>query len=334
MTSLLTEEVRTYASVFAKRALSGRAIERLRHLNQLRQRAKRQKNVESNHPPYSRERLAADLVALGLPHGQDVLVHAAFSALGKVEGGPASVVGAIRDVVGQEATILAPAYPMSTTMYEWMITPEPFDVRASRSRMGAISEYMRALPDARRSAHPTHSVVAIGPRAEDYTAHHHQGDTPAGPHSPFWHHTLMGGSILCLGSGIGKVTSYHVIEDLVPDFPFEVYCATPFEKLVHFVDGTSRRIRTRINDPDLSPWRVDNFKPKEAEILARLRACDAVRIGPVGDAQSHLMNAAILLELMCTWLKQGLTIYHQPRWGIPRRQWTTDNRARANLWEQ
>lgn len=334
MTSLLTEEVRTYASVFVKRVLPGRAMERLRDLNRIWMRARRQKGVVGDHAPHSRERLAADLAALGLRHGQDVLVHAAFSALGRVEGGPASVVGAIRDVVGQESTILAPAYPMSSTMHEWMITSEPFDVRNSRSRMGAISEYMRSLPDARRSAHPTHSVVAIGPRANDYTAHHHQGETPAGPHSPFWHHTLMGGSILCLGSGIGKVTSYHVIEDLVPDFPFDVYCATPFEKLVRFEDGTSRRVRTLINDPDLSPWRVDNFKPKEAEILACLRQCDAVRIGVVGDAQSHLMNAAILLELMRAWLKQGLTIYHRPRWGFPHRQWATDNRARANSWDQ
>ena len=329
-TSLLAEEIRTYASVFVKRVLPGPAMERLRDLNRIRIRAGRKKGQAGGHAPHSRERLSADLAALGLEHGQDVLVHAAFSALGKVEGGPGTVVGAIRDVVGEDATILAPAYPMSSTMYEWMITPEPFDVRYSRSRMGAISEYIRTLPDARRSAHPTHSVVAIGPRSDDYTAHHHQGETPAGPHSPFWRHAQMGGSILCLGSGIGKVTSYHVIEDTVADFPIDVYCPKPFEKLVRFEDGTSRRIRTLINDPALSPWRVDNFKPKEAEILARLRQCGAIQIGAVGDAQSHLMNAATLLELMHTWLKQGLTIYHRPRWGFPRRKWTTDNRARAS----
>lgn len=329
MASLLAEEVRTYASVYVKRVLPGGAMERLRSLNRKRLRALRRQGGAAAHAPYTSERLATDLAALGLRAGQDVLVHAAFSALGPVEGGPAGIVGAIRDVVGPEATILAPAYPMTGTMYEWMTNPAPFDVRSSRSCMGAVSEYMRALPEARRSAHPTHSVVALGPRAQEYIAYHHQGETPAGPRSPFWHHMRMGGSILCLGSGIGKVTSYHVIEDLVPDFPFVVYCPTPFEKLVRFEDGTSGTVRTLINDPDLSPWRVDNFKPKEAEILAALLARDAVRQGLVGDAPSHLMNAAILLEIMRAWLQQGMTIYHRPRWGFPHRKWATDNGARG-----
>lgn len=321
MASLLAEEVKTYASVFAKRLLPMGAVKRLRDLARKRARTKRRSGAGEQRLPFTRRRLASDLSTLGLRQDQDVLIHAAFSALGPVEGGPATVLNAIRDVVGPNATILAPAYPMTGTMHEWMANPEPFDVKKSRSCMGAISEYMRSLPDARRSAHPTHSVVAIGPEAEAYTVHHHEGETPAGPLSPFWLHMRKGGGILCLGSGIGKVTSYHVIEDLVPDFPFDVYCVQPFEKLVRFEDGSSRSVCTRINDPDLSPWRVDNFKPKEMEILDRLRECGGVRVGHVGDALSHLMNAAILLELMHDWLRKGVTIYHRPRWGFPRRTW-------------
>lgn len=321
MASLLAEEAKTYASVFVKRLLPVGAVERLRAIARKRSRTRRRHGSAGQHAPFTRQRLASDLAALGLRQDQDVLIHAAFSALGPVEGGPAGILSAIRDVIGPSATILAPAYPMSGTMYEWMTNPEPFDVKSSRSCMGAISEYMRSLPEARRSAHPTHSVVAIGPDANIYTAHHHEGDTPTGPQSPFWFHMSKGGSILCLGSGIGKVTSYHVIEDLVPDFPLDVHCVQPLEKLVRFEDGSSRLIRTRINNTELSPWRVDNFKPKEVEILDRLRQCDAVRIGQVGDALSHLMNAATLLELMHDWLRQGVTIYHRPRLGFPRRRW-------------
>lgn len=321
MASLLAEEVKTYAGVFAKRVLPGSAVEGLRGLARRRARIRRRKGVADEQAPLTRERLALDLSALGLRRDQDVLIHATFSALGPIENGPAGVLNAIRDVIGPNATILAPAYPMSGTMHEWMTNPAPFDVKTSKSCMGAISEYMRSLPEMRRSAHPTHSVVAIGPEADAYTALHHEGETPTGPHSPFSFHMRKGGGILCLGSGIGKVTSYHVIEDLVPDFPLDVYCVQHFEKLVRFEDGTSRRIRTRINNPDLSPWRVDNFKPKEAEIFDRLRQCGAVRVGMVGGALSHLMNAAILLELMRDWLRMGVTIYHRPRWGVPSRPW-------------
>jgi aminoglycoside 3-N-acetyltransferase len=320
MSSLLVEEIKTYAGIFVKRLLPRGAVQRLRGLARMRARSRRRRASAHRRAAFTRRRLASDLSALGLRPDQDVLIHAAFSALGPVEDGPAGVVNAICDVVGPNATILAPAYPMSGTMHEWMTNPEPFDVRTSRSCMGAISEYMRSLPEARRSAHPTHSVVAIGPCADAYTARHHECETPAGPLSPFWLHMRKGGGILCLGSGIGKVTSYHVIEDLVPDFPVDVYCAEPFDKLVVFEDGSRRHLRTLINDPDLSPWRVDNFKPKEEEILDRLRQCGGVRIGQVGDALSHLMNAAILLELMRGWLRTGVTIYHRPRWGFPSRR--------------
>ncbi len=314
MSSLFAEEARTYASIVAKRILPANAVDYLRGLVRRR---RRRANV-GDHEPFTRAELADDLRALGLRAEQDVLIHAAFSSIGPVEGGPAGVFGAISDVVGPTATILSPAYPMPGTMYDWMTSAEPFDVRNSRSRMGVLSEYIRALPGARRSAHPTHSVVAVGPRAELYTARHHEGDTPTGILSPFCIHMQNGGGILRLGSGIGKVTSYHVIEDLDPEFPIDAYAAQPFEKLVIFEDGTRRRVMTRINDPGLSPWRVDNFKPKENEILERLRKCGGVRIGKVGDATSHLMNAAILLEVMRDWLRVGVTIYHRPAWGFHR----------------
>ena len=321
MPSLLAEEVKTYGSVVLKSIVPVGIVQRLRDIAHKRTRSRRRREPARQHPPLTHERLAHDLSALGLRRDQDILVHAAYSALGPVEDGPAGVVEAIRNVVGPNATILAPAYPMSGTMYEWMTNPVAFDVRKSPSRMGAISEFMRLLPDARRSAHPTHSVVAIGLNAETYVTRHHEDDTPAGPQSPFCLHMQRGGGILCLGSGIGKVTSYHVIEDLVPDFPFKVYCGRRFAKLVCFEDGSTAQVQTRINDPDLSPWRVDNFKPKEIEILDLLRKRGVVQTGQVGGALSHLIDSAALLELMHDWLRMGVTIYHRPRWGFPRRTW-------------
>lgn len=320
MSSLLAAEVRTVATIFAKVILPVGSVDYLRGLARARRKSQRnQATPPQGRATATRDDLAVDLRSLGLKPGQDVLVHSALSTLGPVEDGPAGVVDAIRAVSGRDATLLAPAYPMSGTMYAWMTTDGTFDVRNNRSRMGAISEYMRGLPGARRSAHPTHSVVAIGPRAEAYTARHHAAETPTGPLSPFFLHMQNGGAILCLGSDVGKVTSYHVVEDVSPDFPFETYAPGWFEKEVLFEDGSRRRVRTRILDPRLSPWRVDNFKPKEAEILDRLRQAGVVRIGTVGHAVSYLLDAAVLLETMCAWMRQGITIYHHPRWSTSRR---------------
>lgn len=313
MTSLLRAEAQTYAAILVKQILPGSSLDRLRRMMRAR-RATARLSKAADSPPLSRERIASDLRKLGMRRGQDVLLHATLSALGPVDGGPAGVLDAIRAVAGPDATIMAPAYPMSGTMYEWMTNPLPFDVRRSRSYMGAISEHMRSLEGARRSGHPTHSVVAIGPLAEMYTARHHEGETATGPLSPFYLHMQNRGAILCLGSGVGKVTSYHVVEDLDPNFPVDANLSTPFEKTVIFEDGTRKSVRTRINDPGLSPWRVDNFKPKEQEILGLLRMGGIVSEGPVGRTTSHLLDAAALLDEMQEWSRRGITIYHRPRW--------------------
>jgi aminoglycoside 3-N-acetyltransferase len=195
-------------------------------------------------------------------------------------------------------------------MYEWMSTPQPFDVARTSSRMGALTEFMRRLPKARRSAHPTHSVVAVGPHAEDYTSEHHAGPTPTGARSPFYKHILARGQILCLGTGIGKITSYHVVEDLMPEFPVHVYLDQPMSKMVVFGDGHRGAVETRVNDPALSPWRVDNFKPKEREFYQRLREHQVMREGRVGMAPSHLLDADKLFAAMQEWSTRGITIYH------------------------
>jgi aminoglycoside 3-N-acetyltransferase len=306
--TLLLEEAKTYARIIAKQLLPMSVTDRLRVTSQSQRR--RQRWASSGSQGISRKSLVSDLRALGMREGRDVLIHSSLSAIGPLEDGAATIFSAIAEVAGPDATLLAPAYPMSGTMYEWMSTPEPFDVARTSSRMGALTEFMRRLPGARRSAHPTHSVVAVGPNADDYTSEHHAGPTPTGARSPFYKHILDKGQIICLGTGIGKITSYHVVEDLMPGFPVDVYLKKPMSKIVVFHDGQRCTVETRVNDPALSPWRVDNFKPKEREFYQRMRDHQLVREGRVGMAQSHVVDADKLFVAMQEWSTRGITIYH------------------------
>jgi aminoglycoside 3-N-acetyltransferase len=201
---------------------------------------------------------------------------------------------------------------MPGAMYEWMVSQEAFDAAKTKSRMGAFTEHIRSSPGAKRSAHPTHSVVAIGPRAVQYVAEHHEDVTPAGPLSPFSKHMQNGGQILCLGTGVGKITSYHVVEDIMEDFPVRPYLDVPMTKAVVFENGESRVVETRVHNPRLGPWRVDNFKPKEDEIRRLLLARGVLREGRVGAARASLIDAAGLLTCLKEWARNGTTIYHHP----------------------
>src|SRR5262249_22277229 len=120
------------------------------------------------------------------------------------------------------------------------------------------------------------------------------------------------GQILCLGSGIGKITAYHLIEDLV-DFPFPVYLKELMTKRVVFPDRSAHLISTKVGDPRLSPWRIDNFKPKQIEFLEYLRPAGVVREAKIGNAICHLLDVDALVKLQKRLLEQRITIYYRPK---------------------
>jgi aminoglycoside 3-N-acetyltransferase len=255
------------------------------------------------------ETLAMNLRALGVQPGRDLIVHSAMSRLGFVEGGAEAVINAIRTGVGPEATILMPCYPMKLGMLDTMKDPTPFEIAKEESTMGKITRIFRVMPGTLRSAHPTHSVAANGPRAQDYTAYHHLSRSPCGPRSPFQILSQNDGYILCIGSGVGKVTNHHNIEDLVDNFPLDVYLPEPFIKRVIFPDGSELDVEVLVHDPALGPIRVDNSKTKEYEVLERMRKHGIIKEGKVGLADCHLFRAVDLDNMHREGLARGLTIY-------------------------
>jgi aminoglycoside 3-N-acetyltransferase len=313
--SLLVDELITWGRIGAKRLISPALRERLARS---RRKAKR-KAVREAHSlavtPITEAQLADDLRMLGVEPGRDLLVHSAISRIGPVEGGAEAVIRALLAAIGPDATLVMPAYPMATTMHEWMSDPAPFSLTESPSRMGALTEVFRKMPGALRSAHPTHSIAALGPAAPLYTRDHHKIATPCAPGSPFRVHADRGGDILCLGTGVGKITSYHVIEDFLEDFPIPVYLDRRMTKEVVFPDGSREPVAIMVGNPRLSPWRVDNFKPKEREFLGHLRSYGAVREGQIGLAPTHLLNGVRFHTMMLALVAKGITIYHEPRLG-------------------
>ena len=55
---------------------------------------------------WTKERLVRSLRAAGVKEGADLLVHSSMSAIGYVEGGPKTVVDALREVIGPNANLL------------------------------------------------------------------------------------------------------------------------------------------------------------------------------------------------------------------------------------
>ncbi len=156
--------------------------------------------------------LVTDLRALGLREGDSVLVHSSLRSIGYVEGGAATVIAALTEVVGDQGTVLFPAHTGHSECSPQ--NPPEFDARHTPSRgMGIIAETARLTPGFVRSLSPTHSVVARGRLAHRFCAGHHLSPSPCGEGSPYDLLARENGRILLIGCDHQSNTSIHMVEE-------------------------------------------------------------------------------------------------------------------------
>ena len=91
-------------------------------------------------------------------------------------------------LVGSQKTLAMPAFFFgSPELYNRAYYKKypRFDVRRTPSQMGLVTELFRRSSGTVRSLHPTHSVSALGPLAEEICATHHLSPWACGELSPF-----------------------------------------------------------------------------------------------------------------------------------------------------
>lgn len=193
------------------------------------------------------------LTALGIHRGDRVIVHSGISHLGKVKGGAQGIFSLLRERIGDEGTLLFPAFTFGGLMYHYLETSPIFDARTSPAKMGAVADIALADQARLRSVHPTHSVVAFGKDAREYVEGHHLDSTPFGPRSAFWRLADTNGKILVIGVGLSSVTSFHLTEDrLGAEFPVRVYLDKTYSIPCTSDAGEVIQVSTPAHDPLIS----------------------------------------------------------------------------------
>lgn len=179
------------------------------------------------------EDLAADLRALGVQRGQDLLVHSSLRSIGPIEGGAEALLGALREVAGPAATMVVPTHTTgnsgSSTAFRaatgglsragldrYLAGMPGFDPATTPSNgMGAFAEYVRTRPGSVRSSHPQTSFAALGPRAaectRDHLLHCHLGES-----SPLGWLYRHDAAVLLLGVGYKACSAFHLAEYWLP----------------------------------------------------------------------------------------------------------------------
>jgi aminoglycoside N3'-acetyltransferase len=153
-----------------------------------------------------------------------LMIHSAYDRLLPMyQGGPQDLVNELLAFCGTNRTLAMPAFSLGGRLYDkgQYFRTHAFDVKRTPSEMGLLTEVFRRTPGVTRSLHPTHSVCAIGPLAQDITATHHLGTTRTGRGTPF--DTMAQRRTAIVGLGIEYwrcITQSHTAEDMLGDeFP-------------------------------------------------------------------------------------------------------------------
>lgn len=253
----------------------------------------------------TRSSLAADLGAIGLETGDAVLVHAGLRSVGRVIGGPDTILAAMREVVGPEGTILG--------YTDWQLEDDErddpalrphipaFDPLTSRSTRdnGFWPEMLRTTPGALRSGNPGASMAAIGGRAAWFTADHAL-DYGYGPQSPLGKLVEAKGKVLMLGAPLGRITLLHHAEHLarIPNKRVKRYEAPLL------VDGIATWRWFEEFDTSNSPDGMDDEYFET--ILLEFLATGEGRRGLIGEAESVLVPADRIVASAVRWMEEHI----------------------------
>jgi aminoglycoside 3-N-acetyltransferase len=226
--------------------------------------------------------LAHAFADAGIERGDSILVHSSLSSLGWVEGGAEAVGEALVTVVGPDGTVLFPT--LTGSPEDSSAKPPVFDARHSPCWTGAIPEAARVRPDAIRSLHPTHSVVAIGKLARWFASGHELVRTPCGFGSPYDKLADVGGKIVLVGVTQSVNTSFHMAEEIA-GVPY-VLIDEPMDIMLTDAGGEPVEMRgTRLH---LHGVRRD-YDSLESQMI-RLGMCHIRR---VGDAEVRIVDAML-----------------------------------------
>jgi aminoglycoside 3-N-acetyltransferase len=216
----------------------------------------------TNFRAFSPVDLTNALLDLGVRGGDIVLAHIAYNEFVGFSGRPSDVVDSLRAAVTHSGTMMMPSMPFTGSALEYVRSGEIFDARRTPSRMGLVTELFRRSPGTVRSLHPTHPVLANGPRADELTRDHPLARTPCGEYSPFANLLEEDGKVALLGTGIGALTFYHYLEELLEDLlPESPFTKETFDIAFRGDRGDTVQITTRLYDPRVSGRRrLDNIE--------------------------------------------------------------------------
>jgi aminoglycoside 3-N-acetyltransferase len=214
----------------------------------------------------------------------------------------------LRETIGETGTLLFPCthlvYSSGTeTPFEYYRTGKIFDVKKSSTTSGLLSEFARRQPDAFRSLHPTHSVVAVGKRAQELTKDHGKSIFPFDEQSPYYRISNYDGVIVGVGVNTEYLTVVHCVEDILKErFPVKTYDPRLLDAKVRDRDGVERITSTLVHGKTVESRNIPKY-------LRKYIPKDICHESKIHGVQYYTSRARPLISRMEELALKGITIY-------------------------
>jgi aminoglycoside 3-N-acetyltransferase len=257
------------------------------------------------HGRFATDELIADLSRRVPADFEILMVHSSFDSMLPMYGGSAKeLVSGLIEFCGPNRTIVMPSFVMGGRTYDAAayFEAKPFDVRTTPSEMGLVAEIFRRTPKVLRSVHPTASVCALGPLAQEITVGHHLSKTGLGPDSPFGVMTRRTTAILGLGVEYFRCLSHvHAATQKMGDaYPIKFENRTVEVTLVDY-DGA--RYQHMLGLPDRT-------KKLDLTVLWSILSKDELREWKFHGVPMFVVpSAAVLTERLIEAAGKGITIF-------------------------
>jgi aminoglycoside 3-N-acetyltransferase len=256
------------------------------------------------HGTYSAKEIVDDL-KMRIPKDAEILmVHSSYDRLLPMyRGGPQNLINELIAYCGKDLTLVMPAFVLGGRLYDkkQYFSTHAFDVKRTPSEMGLLTEVFRRTPGVMRSLHPTHSVCAIGPLAQELTATHHLASTRTGGGTPFGIMTQRPTAIVGLGIEYYRcVTHTHTAEDILGDeFPvkFQIELIP-----VVVIDWRGNKVKYNLTIPQAS-------KPLDNILLRTLLSEDELVEWTFRGTAMFVTVAGMVTERLIEAARRGITVY-------------------------
>lgn len=156
-----------------------------------------------------REDILNGLEAFSVAVGKPVIVHTSLKAIGEIDGGGDVLLDCLIEFFTKKGGLLCiPTHTWDKVM---------LDLREKDTCLGVLPRLALNRSGAKRTMHPTHSMVVFGNRQRvlDFCKGEEKVDTPTSPSGCYGKIYSEGGYILLLGIGQEKNTFIHCVEEML-----------------------------------------------------------------------------------------------------------------------